>query len=69
MFDGHRRWHAIEIPLPTLREFYRLGVRYMTLTWNNTHNWADAGRGEKKHNGLNEFWTGSCARDEPSQDA
>ena len=27
----------------------------MTLTWNNTHNWADAGRGEKKHNGLNEF--------------
>ena len=46
--------HAIE-SLPTLREFYRLGVRYMTLTWNNTHNWADAGRGEKKHNGLNEF--------------
>ena len=47
--------HAIEDSLPTLREFYRLGVRYMTLTWNNTHNWADAGRGEKKHNGLNEF--------------
>lgn len=47
--------HAIEDSLPTLREFYRLGVRYMTLTWNNTNNWADAGRGEKKHNGLNEF--------------
>src|SRR3982750_1973766 len=47
--------HAIEDSLATLREFYRLGVRYMTLTWNNTNNWADAGRGEKKHNGLTEF--------------
>lgn len=47
--------HAIEDSLPALREFYRLGVRYMTLTWNNTHNWADAGRGEKRHGGLNEF--------------
>jgi membrane dipeptidase len=47
--------HAIEDSLPTLREFYRLGIRYMTLTWNNTNNWADAGRGEKKHNGLNDF--------------
>ena len=47
--------HAIEDSLPALREFYRLGVRYMTLTWNNTNNWADAGRGEKKHNGLSEF--------------
>ena len=47
--------HAIEDSLATLREFYRLGVRYMTLTWNNTNNWADAGRGEKKHSGLSEF--------------
>jgi membrane dipeptidase len=47
--------HAIEDSLPALREFYRLGVRYMTLTWNNTNNWADAIRGEKKHNGLSEF--------------
>jgi membrane dipeptidase len=47
--------HAIEDSLPTLRQFYRLGVRYMTLTWNNTNNWADAGRGEKKHNGLSDF--------------
>ena len=47
--------HAIEDSLPVLREFYRLGVRYMTLTWNNTNNWADAGRGEKKHNGLSDF--------------
>jgi membrane dipeptidase len=47
--------HAIENSLATLREFYRLGVRYMTLTWNNTNDWADAGRGEKKHNGLSNF--------------
>ena len=47
--------HAIEDSLATLREFHRLGVRYMTLTWNNTNNWADAGRGEKKHNGLSDF--------------
>ena len=46
--------HAIENSLPALREFYRLGVRYMTLTWNNSNDWAD-GRGEKKHNGLTDF--------------
>ena len=47
--------HAIENSLATLREFHRLGVRYITLTWNNTNDWADAGRGEKKHNGLSDF--------------
>jgi membrane dipeptidase len=47
--------HAIEDSLPTLREFYRLGVRYMTLTWNNTNNWADAGRDKARHNGLSDF--------------
>src|SRR4029079_15187522 len=47
--------HAIEDSLPTLREFYRLGVRYMTLTWNNTNNWADSNRGPKKYNGLSDF--------------
>ena len=47
--------HAIEDSLSALREFYRLGVRYMTLTWNNTNNWADAARGEKKHHGLSDF--------------
>jgi len=47
--------HAIENSLAALREFHRLGVRYMTLTWNNTNDWADAARGEKTHHGLTEF--------------
>lgn len=47
--------HAIENSLMALRDFYRLGVRYMTLTHNNTNDWADAGRGEARHNGLTEF--------------
>ncbi|HTK94523.1 MAG TPA: dipeptidase [Terriglobales bacterium] len=34
--------HAIEDSLPLLRDFYRLGVRYMTLTWSNTNEWADS---------------------------
>src|ERR1043165_5691530 len=47
--------HAIENSLPTLREFYRLGVRYMALSWNNTNDWVDAGRGEKKHGCLSDY--------------
>ena len=34
--------HAIEDSLGALREFYRLGVRYMTLTHTNTNHWADS---------------------------
>ena len=34
--------HAIEDSLPALSSFYRLGVRYMTLTHTNTNNWADS---------------------------
>ncbi len=47
--------HAIENSLSALRDFYRLGIRYMTLTHNNTNDWADAGRDEARHNGLTEF--------------
>ena len=47
--------HAIENSLAAMREFHRLGVRYITLTWNNTNDWADAARGEKLHNGLSDF--------------
>jgi len=41
--------------LPALRQFYDLGVRYMTLTHNQTTEWADAGTDEPKHDGLGPF--------------
>jgi membrane dipeptidase len=52
--------HSIENDLGTLRDFYRLGARYMTLTWNNTNDWADSSGDTEKsevvhHNGLTAF--------------
>lgn len=47
--------HAIEDSLGALRMFYRLGVRYMTLTHTNTNNWADSSGDQPRHNGLTEF--------------
>lgn len=52
--------HAIEDSLRLLRDYYRLGVRYMTLTHFNTNNWADSS-GDiddpkvQHHNGLTPF--------------
>jgi membrane dipeptidase len=52
--------HAIEDSLRLLRDYYALGVRYMTLTHFNTNNWADS-QGDfedtkvKHHNGLTPF--------------
>ena len=34
--------HSIEDSLALLRQFYSLGVRYMTLTWSNSNGWADS---------------------------
>lgn len=52
--------HSIENDIRLLRDFYRLGVRYMTLTWSNTNEWADSSGDIKDsnvahHNGLTEF--------------
>ena len=41
--------------IPALRQFYNLGVRYMTLTHNQTTEWADAGTDEPKYDGLSPF--------------
>jgi membrane dipeptidase len=34
--------HSIENSIPLLRQYYALGVRYMTLTWANSNGWADS---------------------------
>jgi membrane dipeptidase len=52
--------HAIENDLHLLRDFYRLGARYMTLTWSNTNDWADSSGDIENpkvqhHNGLTPF--------------
>ncbi|MFY9227200.1 MAG: dipeptidase [Blastocatellia bacterium] len=47
--------HAIENSLMSLRAFYRLGIRYMTLTHSNTNDWADASTDTAQHNGLSDF--------------
>ena len=52
--------HSIENDLGLLRNFYRLGVRYMTLTWSNTNEWADSSGDDGKkdiqhHDGLTDF--------------
>src|SRR5580765_7941996 len=52
--------HSIENDIHLLRDYYRLGVRYMTLTWSNTNEWADSSgdindTNVQHHNGLTEF--------------
>jgi membrane dipeptidase len=52
--------HSIENDMHLLRDYFRLGVRYMTLTWSNTNEWADSS-GDindpkiQHHNGLTDF--------------
>ncbi len=52
--------HSIENDIRLLRNYYRLGVRYMTLSWSNTNEWADSS-GDiddpkvEHHNGLTDF--------------
>lgn len=52
---GMEGGHAIDSSLGTLRAFYDLGVRYMTLTHNCHTAWADAANEPPLHEGLNEF--------------
>ena len=42
MLLGIEGGHAIENSLDRLREYYDLGVRYMTLTWINSNDWAES---------------------------
>src|SRR3989475_1824919 len=52
--------HSIENDIRLLRDYYRLGVRYMTLSWSNTNDWADSSGDVddprvEHHNGLTDF--------------
>src|SRR6184192_71314 len=47
--------HAIENSLEKLDSLYRLGVRYMTLTWNNGNDWAGSSTDPERHGGLTSF--------------
>jgi membrane dipeptidase len=52
--------HSIENDMRLLRDYYRLGVRYMTLSWSNTNEWADSSGDVndpkiQHHNGLTDF--------------
>jgi membrane dipeptidase len=53
---GAEGGHAIENSMGTLRAFYDLGVRYMTLTHNTNTDWADAAADPPgRHGGLSPF--------------
>lgn len=52
---GMEGGHSISNSLATLRMFYDLGARYMTITHGRTLDWADAAGDEPKHDGLSEF--------------
>jgi membrane dipeptidase len=47
--------HAMENDLDNLEHYYALGARYMTLTHNETTDWADASYDVPRHGGLSSF--------------
>lgn len=49
---GAEGGHQIDESLGVLRSYRRLGVRYLTLTHNDSHTWADSATGEVRHHGL-----------------
>ncbi len=61
VLKGVEGGHMIEEKLEHLDSFYNRGVRYLTLTWNNSVSWASSAADESKNKfradkkGLNEF--------------
>jgi membrane dipeptidase len=47
--------HQIDDDLRVLREYYRIGIRAMTLTHFRNNNWADSSTDTAAHNGLTDF--------------
>jgi membrane dipeptidase len=52
---GMEGGYALNNSLGAMRAYYRLGVRYMTLTHNVSVDWADAALGEQRHGGITAF--------------
>jgi membrane dipeptidase len=55
ILQGLEGGHIIQNDLRLLDIFYRLGVRYMTLTHSAHTDWADSSNGKPLHNGLTDF--------------
>lgn len=47
--------HSIQASLGALRQLYKLGARYMTLTHGDTLSWADSATDDARHGGLTDF--------------
>jgi membrane dipeptidase len=52
---GMEGGHMIDDSLAVLREYQRLGVRYLTLSHSVNTNWSDSSGDTPKHNGLTDF--------------
>jgi len=52
---GMEGGHSIHNSLGVLRQFYRLGARYMTITHSGTLDWADSATDDPVNNGLTAF--------------
>jgi len=52
---GMEGGHVIENSLGALRAYRDLGARYLTLTHNQTHDWADSATDVARHGGLSPF--------------
>jgi membrane dipeptidase len=52
---GMEGGHSIGNSLAVLRQLYRAGARYMTITHSENNDWADAATADPMHNGLTPF--------------
>ncbi|MDP9269624.1 MAG: dipeptidase [Chloroflexota bacterium] len=52
---GMEGGHVLENSMGALRGFHELGARYLTLTHNQTTDWADSATDEPRHGGLSPF--------------
>jgi len=66
---GMEGGHMIDDSLAVLRDYQRLGVRYLTLSHSVNTNWSDSSGDTPKHNGLTDFGKDVRPRTEPPRHA